>query len=354
MVASSIRIFVVDDFEPFRRFICETLRARPGFEVVGETSDGLEAALMANELRPDLVILDIGLPRLNGIEVAAQIRESCPATKILFVSQESSTDIVRRTFAVGANGYVIKTEASCDLLKAVDEVLKRGQFVSSKLSGFADPRTVKAENPGRELSDFTTSQRRSGGVSAHHQVLFYSDEEYFLDALARLVGSALSAMNSAVVIATEPHRRDLLLRLQASDLEAAIAENRYIALDAASTVSNFMVSGKPDRVRVLRGIGDVFARAMETARGKVPRVAACGECSPLLYAEGKADAAIQIERLTNQVGGLYEVDILCGYSSTVFQGKEGRSALQQIQAEHSVTHRQPEQLIANNDYRAKI
>jgi DNA-binding NarL/FixJ family response regulator len=107
----SVRALVVDDYEPFRRFICSTLRKRPELRIVGEVSDGLEAVQRAEELQPDLIVLDIGLPSLNGIEAARRIRKLSPKSKILFVSQESSADVVQEALSLGALGYVVKAHA---------------------------------------------------------------------------------------------------------------------------------------------------------------------------------------------------------------------------------------------------
>jgi DNA-binding NarL/FixJ family response regulator len=85
--ASTVSVLVVDDYEPFRRFVCSTLGKRQDLQVIGEASDGLEAVRKAEELKPDLIVLDIGLPRLNGIEVARRIRKLYPKCKILFMSQ---------------------------------------------------------------------------------------------------------------------------------------------------------------------------------------------------------------------------------------------------------------------------
>src|SRR6266850_7865867 len=86
---SSIRVLVVEDYEPFRRYVCSTLGKIPGLHVVGLASDGLEAVQKAEELQPDLVLLDIGLPTLNGIDAARRIGKVAPQSKILFLSQES-------------------------------------------------------------------------------------------------------------------------------------------------------------------------------------------------------------------------------------------------------------------------
>ena len=90
---SPIRVLVVDDYAPFQRFVCSTLEQRPELQIVGKASDGLEAVQKAAELQPDLILLDIGLPTLNGIEAARQIRKLAPHSKILFLSQESSPEV---------------------------------------------------------------------------------------------------------------------------------------------------------------------------------------------------------------------------------------------------------------------
>ncbi len=124
---------MVDDYEPFRRFICSTLRKRPELQIVGETADGLEAVHKAEELQPDLIVLDIGLPSLGGIEVARRIRKLSPESKILFISQESSADVVQEALALGALGYVIKAHAASELLAAVGAILEDRQFISRRI-----------------------------------------------------------------------------------------------------------------------------------------------------------------------------------------------------------------------------
>jgi DNA-binding NarL/FixJ family response regulator len=130
MESSSIRIIVVEDFAPFRKLICSILGKEPGLQIIAEVSDGLEAVQKAAELKPDLILLDIGLPNLNGIAAARQIREVAPNSKIIFVSQESSPDVVEEALRVGNCGYVVKTKAGSDLLDAVDAVLAGRRFVS--------------------------------------------------------------------------------------------------------------------------------------------------------------------------------------------------------------------------------
>ena len=131
----SFRVLVVEDFEPFRRLLSSILQKVPGLQIVGEVSDGLEATQQAEKLQPDLVLLDMGLPTLNGIEAARRIRKLAPECKILVVSQETSVDVVQEAFSSEALGYVVKTYAGRELLTAVEAVLEGRQFVSSGLAG---------------------------------------------------------------------------------------------------------------------------------------------------------------------------------------------------------------------------
>jgi len=131
---SELRVLVVEDYEPFRRFISSTLQTRPDLQIVGEMSDGLEAVLQVQQLRPELILLDVGLPTLNGIEAARRIRALSPNSKILFVTQESSAELVQEAFRVGALGYVVKTQAGVDLLAAVESVCQSRRFVSQGMA----------------------------------------------------------------------------------------------------------------------------------------------------------------------------------------------------------------------------
>lgn len=131
--ALAIRVLLVEDFEPFRRATRSILCKRSGLQVVGEASDGLDGVHKAEELQPDLILLDIGLPMLNGIAAARQIRTLSPTSRIIFVTQESGPDIAQEAINLGAAGYVLKTKAAHDLLAAVDAVLDGRQFISGGL-----------------------------------------------------------------------------------------------------------------------------------------------------------------------------------------------------------------------------
>lgn len=120
----TIRILVVEDYEPLRRAVRLFFNIREDLQIVGEASDGLEAFQKAKELQPDLVLLDIDLPILNGIQLARRLRDVLPRTKVLFLSVESSPEIVQEALSSGAMGYVYKLNLASELLPAVEAVLQ--------------------------------------------------------------------------------------------------------------------------------------------------------------------------------------------------------------------------------------
>jgi DNA-binding NarL/FixJ family response regulator len=319
---STIRILIADDYADWRRQVRSLLQARPEWQVIAEALDGSEAIQKAEELKPDLVVLDIGLPKLNGIEAARRIRQLSPSSKIIFLSQNNDPDVVRAALSTGAQGYVCKTDARRELVLAVDVVLRGKQFVSSSLEG----------------NEFTDS---SGEKAPHrHEVLFYSDDTVLLDSVTRFIAAALKAGNAAIVVATESHRDSLLLRLQTHglDIGAAIEQGRYIALDAADALPKFMLRDVLDPVRFLQALGNYISKAAKTFRGKQARVGIFGEMCHLLWAQGNAEAAIQVEKLGNQLAETYDVDILCGYSVRNLQGGMDSHIFQRICAEHSAVY----------------
>jgi len=342
LATPSIRVLLVDDFAPFRRLLRSTLQDELELGSIVEASDGGEAIEQAQALQPDLILLDIGLPNLDGIEAARRIRELAPRSKILFVSQESSVDIVQKAFSVGASGYIVKMDIGRELLNAVKVVLGGGRFVGSRFAGHSFFATSDVQSPrsARGNRILRSLQGPDVQIARRHEAGFYSDDVSLLDGFTQFVGAALQAGNSAIVVATESHRDDLLLRLQAHglDIAAAIEQGRYVSLDADETLSTFMVNGMPDPVRFFDVVDDLVLNAAKAAKGEPPHVAACGEGAPLLWGQGNPEAAIRLELLWNEVVKSYDVDVFCGYRLGSFQGGMGSHIFEKLCAVHSAFH----------------
>ena len=138
LLQSLVRVLVVDDVEPWRTFVRMHLEKEPNLHVISVAADGLDAVRKAEELRPDLILLDISLPGLNGLEVARLIRAVAARSTILFLSGESDPDVVRHAFSAGGLGYVLKSDAARDLIAGIESVLLGRRFVSSSLRDFDD------------------------------------------------------------------------------------------------------------------------------------------------------------------------------------------------------------------------
>jgi DNA-binding NarL/FixJ family response regulator len=336
---------VVDDFEGWRRFVSSIVEKQPGWYVVREASDGREAIQRAKELSPDLILLDIGLPKLDGIEAARQIRKLAPNSKILFLSANDSEDIAIEALNTGASGYVVKSDAGSELLSALEAVFQGKRFISSRLKGRisvdAEHTHVSSGPASNELlASPSAALPRKTKITRCHEAQFYSDEASLLDGFSYFIGAALKAGNAVIVAATESHRDSLLPKLQGLglDMASAIRLRRYISLDAADTLSTFMVNDLPDPVRFFRVVGDLMVSAAKAAKGEHPRVAVCGECAALLWAQGNAEAAIREEQLWDEIAKTYDVDILCGYPSSSFHREKDSHIFRRICAEHSAVY----------------
>jgi DNA-binding NarL/FixJ family response regulator len=126
---SVVKILLVEDFVPWHSAIRSLLEPNPELEVIGEATSGLEAVGKVIDLQPDLVLLDIGLPGVNGIEVAHHIMRVSPRSKILFLTEMDSRAVIQRAVRMGAHGYVLKSDAVRQLLPAVEAVMAGQQFI---------------------------------------------------------------------------------------------------------------------------------------------------------------------------------------------------------------------------------
>ncbi len=307
----SIKVLVVEDHEVFCSLIISIVQ-KADYQVVGKASDGLEAIQKAEELQPNLILLDIGLPSLNGIEVARRLRKTAPHIKILFVSQESSFEIAQATLDLGALGYVHKSQVQSDLVLAIESVLEGRQFVSC-----AARRAELRENATARSPRF-------------HEILVFSDEADLLESFTEFIGAALRAGNSAIVVTTKLHRESIIQRLKNEDVavDTATQEGTFIWLDSAEE------SGPARFLDALRGSVKAASNATKTG---TPRVAFCGERAGRLWAEGQIDAALELEQMCDELARTLDLDILCAYP--LGEGsEEAQQSFQLLSLEHSAVH----------------
>ena len=298
-----IRVVVVDDYQQWRRFFSTTLQRQPELQIIGDVSDGLEAVQQAQQLQPDLILLDIGLPTLNGIEAARRIREVSPASRIVFVSENRSLDIVEKALSTGAGGYVVKSDAASELLPAVKVLLEGKRFISASLSQqvlgtTSDTRASRGieDNPylqfGRSAliyeflasiieatgADFGNvqlfdSRNRVLRIVAHHgfesEYLRYFDMVSYDDHCA--CSTALNERSRIVVadVATDPlfstDARGVLLKANVRSVQSTpLIDSRAIFVGIVSTHYNDPGGPKPD---MWKSVDDLAASFLVTISG---------------------------------------------------------------------------------------
>ncbi len=156
---SKVRILIADDHELVRRGLRATLEERPGWEVVGEAGDGEEAIKLSLKLRPDLLVLDVNMPKQNGLEVARALQERAPKIRVLVLTVHDSAQIVREIMQAGAKGYLLKSEAGKDLPTAVETVMQDQPFLTPSVTNIvldtflkSAPKPAAPETPPVPLS----------------------------------------------------------------------------------------------------------------------------------------------------------------------------------------------------------
>ncbi|MGB7846493.1 MAG: response regulator transcription factor [Candidatus Acidiferrum sp.] len=192
----ALRILIADDHAVVRAGLRALLESRSGWEVCAEASDGREAIERAAKLKPDVAVLDIGMPLLNGVEATRRIRASSPDTEVLILTMHESDDLVRQVVEAGARGYILKDDADRVLLAAVDAVRLHKPYFSTRLSPPIDSSDL-ASDPARASRSRLTPRER--------EILQLLAEGKSNKEVASLLGISVNT--------AEAHRANIMLKL---------------------------------------------------------------------------------------------------------------------------------------------
>jgi DNA-binding NarL/FixJ family response regulator len=158
---SALRILIADDHEVVRHGIRSLLENHPGWEVCGEAVDGRDAVELARELHPDLALLDIGMPNLNGLDAARQILKTAPRIRVLILSMHSSDEVIREVLDVGARGFILKSDAARDLVAAVEALQRRTTFFTSEVATIVlEGYLTQSPNREKQIRNRLTARER--------------------------------------------------------------------------------------------------------------------------------------------------------------------------------------------------
>ena len=193
---STLRILIADDHAVVRAGLRALLESRPGCEVSAEAADGREAVEKASKLKPQVAILDIGMPLLNGVEAARRIRKATPQTEILNLTMHESDDLVQQVVDAGAHGYILKDDADRVLLAAVDALRQHKPYFSTRVAGARDSGDSPTEPSRPSRSRLTPREREILQLLAEGK----SNKE-----VASLLGISVNT--------AEAHRANIMLKL---------------------------------------------------------------------------------------------------------------------------------------------
>ena len=314
------RVLVVDDYEPWRRRIAAELHKSDRWRVVGECVDGADAVREAEALRPDLIILDVGLKTVNGIEAARRIVAGDPSARILFLTGQQSPDIAEAAMAIGGRGYLFKSEAGPALRRALEAVVAGARFVSPGLPAL-DAIVPTAHGPC-------------------HSAAFHSTEAALIDDYARFAEAALGRAQPVLVLAPRARLDKIHERLEARGVHIndAIDERRYEVCDIEPELARLMPGGRYDRERLRESAASMLDTLAKRAGAGGP-VAACGEIAPRLWKDGRADIALDIERVWDETARAAGADVFCGYCADTAQlAEQEYSVFRDICAVHGAVH----------------
>jgi DNA-binding NarL/FixJ family response regulator len=301
MPPAVIRIAVVDDHQAWRREIATLLRARPGLQIVGEAADGGDAVTLARDTDPDLMLLDVGLPTISGIEAARRILAERPGSRILFVSAYESPDIVEGALLCGARGYLLKPSFKEELPVAIDAVAAGGRFLSAGLGGRPLTRDGQARTPHV------------------HTAAFFSDGDTMLEDYARFAAAALGEGRTLIgCFSSTAQAQELRARVAALrpgvDLDHFIECGRFTTLQVADLLGDMFVDDRIVESRFHERAIPMLLRAAKIASANgAPGISAFGDAARELWEAGRIDAAIRLEQLWDEMARTFNLEVMCGY-----------------------------------------
>jgi DNA-binding NarL/FixJ family response regulator len=213
----SLRILIVDDHAVVRRGVRSLLESHEGWEVCGEATTGRDAVEQSRTLRPDVVVMDLSLPELNGLDATRQILKDAPGVEVLVLTMHHSEELARDVLRAGARGYILKSDADENLIAAVDTLRQHKPFLTSAVTGFV-------------LDDFV--RRGDGGQADLSPVGVTSREREIIQLLAEGRSNKEAASTLGISVKTiEAHRSNIMRKLRlrtVSDLVRYAIRNKIV------------------------------------------------------------------------------------------------------------------------------
>jgi DNA-binding NarL/FixJ family response regulator len=350
----NLRVLIVDDYEPVRKAIRSLLTQRPYWSVCGEAADGSEAVEKAKRLRPDVVLMDITMPHMDGVQATRIIRREVPEAEIILISQHDPSVVRRQAAEIGVLYFVTKSDLAQDLLSTIDKLVehrkpevmedRRGRERDPADQGFLASLSV-AEDPDlkpsvearmtREMQNEPWWGLLADAAPRDHIVQLYQDEKFLGRAVCRFAVSAINHGEGVILVPTSAHWNALRPRLEAEgvDIEAAQACGQLTVVDADQLLPEFMRDATPDAPLFLGLAGEKVAQAHGGDR--FTRVRWWGEMVNVLWERGNVAASMGLEDLFHKLAHDREIAIFCSFLMDNFDGDVHARMLPRLGQNHS-------------------
>jgi DNA-binding NarL/FixJ family response regulator len=304
------RVLLVDDHIPFVESVSHLLAA--AFDIVATAGDGRQALDLARRLRPDVVVLDVAMPYLNGFQTLEQLRRDGPETRVVFLTMHQDDEFIAEAINGGADGYVLKSRVSVDLISAIDHALAGRLFVPS-------------------LTSLSTVE------GSRHTVHFYTNDSHFMDEVSELVGATFRSGEQVVIVTNEATRIGVAQRLQTRQMDLAMLARRgqYVAQDSGLALSQVMHEGRLDQERLAEMIHGLDQLRLAVPDGPRSRLTIVGDMSASLCRNGDFEAALELERTWNELTRALSFFTVCSYPIDCFEHSEARNLMSNVCAAHS-------------------
>jgi DNA-binding NarL/FixJ family response regulator len=337
-----LRIVVADDHKMLRESLRGMLGTQADMEVVAEADNGRTAITLTQDLQPDIVIMDVSMPGMNGLEATERLTEQCPSSRVVILTRHSEAAYVQPLLQGGASGLVLKQSTSDELLRAIRLVATGKTFIDSGLT-----RRLVARMKRRTESRAAASKRATredaepwGGLLARagprdHIVQLYQDQQFLIRAVSRFAASAIANGEGVILVPTAAHWEAFRPCLEADgvDTRAALERGQLTVHDADAFLPRFMRGAMPEAPVFLALAAEVIAAAR--GGGRYPKVRWWGEMVNILWERGDVAGSMKLEDQFDRLAHEHEIAIFCSFVMDNFSGAVHSRMLPRLGHNHS-------------------
>ncbi len=318
----SVEVLIVDDQARFRRVVRSLIESQPEYHVCGEAGDGIEAIEKVRQLHPDLVLMDINMPRMDGLEATRIIRRESPDCNIVIVTQNDATVAREQARSVDASGFVTKS----DLIRDLRPEMRR--VTMENISRLDETKNAAAN--GEPWCGLLT-----GAAPRDHIVQLYQDEQFLNRAVCRFAAAAIANGEGIILVPTIAHWDAFRPRLESEGVDVKAAEKRgqLTIVDADNLLPTIMHDGMPDSPVFLGLAANVVSQAR--GAGRYPKVRWWGEMVNILWERGDVAASMNLEDLFDKLAHEEDIAIFCSFLMDNFNGDVHARTLPRLGENHS-------------------